>query len=88
MVARLRSTTFCGIEALEVEVEVDVARRGFAGTILVGAGGLAQEAKSGFGIADAKDGLRASARQLIATSTSRNLGLQDFERVVSRGRLR
>ena len=36
MVARLRSTTFCGIEALEVEVEVDVARRGFAGTIIVG----------------------------------------------------
>ena len=36
MVARLRSATFCGIEALEVEVEVDVARRGFSGTVLVG----------------------------------------------------
>ncbi len=36
MVARLRSVTFTGIDAVEVEVEVDVARRGFAGTVLVG----------------------------------------------------
>ncbi len=36
MVARLHSVAFCGIEAIEVEVEVDVARRGFSGTILVG----------------------------------------------------
>ena len=36
MVARLRSATFSGIDAVEVEVEVDVARRGFAGTTLVG----------------------------------------------------
>ncbi len=36
MVARLHSVAFRGIEAIEVEVEVDVARRGFAGTTLVG----------------------------------------------------
>lgn len=36
MVARLHSVTFSGIEAVPVEVEVDVARRGFAGVTLVG----------------------------------------------------
>ncbi len=36
MVARLHSATFSGIEALRVEVEVDVARRGFAGATVVG----------------------------------------------------
>jgi len=36
MVARLHSATFSGIEAVNVEIEVDVARRGFSGTILVG----------------------------------------------------
>ena len=36
MVARLDSATFSGIEAVRVEVEVDVARRGFAGATVVG----------------------------------------------------
>ncbi len=36
MVARLHSATFSGIEAVQVEVEVDVARRGFAGATVVG----------------------------------------------------
>jgi len=36
MVARLHSATFSGIEAVRVEVEVDVARRGFAGATVVG----------------------------------------------------
>ena len=36
MVARLHSATFCGIEAVPVEVEVDVSPRGFAAPILVG----------------------------------------------------
>ncbi len=36
MVARLHSATFSGIEAVPVEVEVDVARRGFSGATLVG----------------------------------------------------
>lgn len=36
MVARLHSATFSGIEAVRVEVEVDVARRGFAGAVVVG----------------------------------------------------
>ncbi|UCE61028.1 MAG: YifB family Mg chelatase-like AAA ATPase [Phycisphaerales bacterium] len=36
MVSRLHSATFFGIEALGVEVEVDVARRGFAGATVVG----------------------------------------------------
>ncbi len=36
MVSRLHSTTFCGIDAVRVEVEVDVARRGFAGATVVG----------------------------------------------------
>ena len=36
MVARLHSATFSGIEAVPVEVEVDVATRGFAGPTLVG----------------------------------------------------
>ena len=36
MIARLHSVAFNGIEAVPVEVEVDVARRGFAGTAVVG----------------------------------------------------
>ncbi len=36
MIARLNSIAFNGIEAISVEVEVDVARRGFAGATLVG----------------------------------------------------
>ena len=36
MVARLYSSTFSGIEALSVEVEVDVSARGFSGSALVG----------------------------------------------------
>ena len=36
VVARLNSAAFSGIEALRVEVEVDVARRGFASAIVVG----------------------------------------------------
>ncbi len=36
MVARLHSATFFGIEAVQVEVEVDVARHGFAGATVVG----------------------------------------------------
>jgi len=40
MIARLRSVEFTGIEATPVEVEVDVARRGFAGTTLVGGGAI------------------------------------------------
>ncbi len=36
MVARLHSATFSGIEAVQVEVEVDVSRKGFAGTTIVG----------------------------------------------------
>ncbi len=36
MVAQLHSVTFSGIEALRIEVEVDVARRGFSGATVVG----------------------------------------------------
>ncbi len=36
MVARLHSVTFSGIEAVQVEVEVDVSRHGFAGATVVG----------------------------------------------------
>ncbi len=36
MIARLHSVAFHGIEAVPVEVEVDVARHGFAGTAVVG----------------------------------------------------
>ena len=36
MVARLHSATFSGIDAVRVEVEVDVSRRGFAGAVVVG----------------------------------------------------
>ena len=36
MIARLHSVAFAGIEALPVEVEVDVSRRGFASAIIVG----------------------------------------------------
>ncbi|MCH7526579.1 MAG: hypothetical protein IID39_03995, partial [Planctomycetes bacterium] len=36
MVARLHSVAFFGIEAVAVEVEVDVARHGFAGATVVG----------------------------------------------------
>ena len=36
MVARLHSATFSGIDAVQVEVEVDVSRKGFAGTTIVG----------------------------------------------------
>ena len=36
MVARLQSATFVGIDAVRVEVEVDVNRRGFAGATVVG----------------------------------------------------
>jgi len=36
MVAKLHSATFFGIEAVQVEVEVDVSRRGFAGATVVG----------------------------------------------------
>ena len=36
MIARLHSVAFCGIEAVPVEVEVDVARRGFASVAVVG----------------------------------------------------
>ena len=36
MVARLNSASFSGIDAVQVEVEVDVARRGFSGTNVVG----------------------------------------------------
>ena len=36
MVAKLSSAAFCGIEAILIEVEVDVAQRGFAGATVVG----------------------------------------------------
>jgi magnesium chelatase family protein len=36
MIARLHSVAFHGIEAVPIEVEVDVARRGFSGTAIVG----------------------------------------------------
>ena len=36
MIARLHSVAFNGIEALPIEVEVDVAKRGFAGATVVG----------------------------------------------------
>ncbi|MFQ5490652.1 MAG: YifB family Mg chelatase-like AAA ATPase [Phycisphaerae bacterium] len=36
MIARLHSVAFHGIEAVPVEVEVDVAHRGFSGTAIVG----------------------------------------------------
>ncbi|MBI4719432.1 MAG: YifB family Mg chelatase-like AAA ATPase [Planctomycetes bacterium] len=36
MIARLNSVAFNGIEAVPIEVEVDVARRGFAGATIVG----------------------------------------------------
>ena len=36
MISRLHSAAFYGIEGLPVEVEVDVAHRGFAGTAVVG----------------------------------------------------
>ncbi len=36
MIAQLHSVAFNGIQAVPVEVEVDVARRGFAGTAVVG----------------------------------------------------
>lgn len=36
MIARLHSVAFFGIEASLIEVEVDVAKRGFAGTMIVG----------------------------------------------------
>jgi len=36
MVSRFHSTAFSGIEAVPVEVEVDVSPKGFAGTMLVG----------------------------------------------------
>ena len=36
MVSKLHSAAFSGIEAVPVEVEVDVARRGFAGATIVG----------------------------------------------------
>ncbi len=36
MVARLHSTAFVGIEAIPVEVEVDVSKRGFSGAMVVG----------------------------------------------------
>ncbi|MCH7925483.1 MAG: ATP-binding protein, partial [Planctomycetes bacterium] len=36
MIARLPSAAYCGIEAVLVEVEVDVSRRGFAGATVVG----------------------------------------------------
>ncbi len=36
MVSRLHSVTFTGIEAVLIEVEVDVARKGFAGSMVVG----------------------------------------------------
>lgn len=36
MVAQLHSATFVGIEAVRVEVEVDVAKRGFSGASIVG----------------------------------------------------
>jgi magnesium chelatase family protein len=36
MVARLHSATFFGIEAIPVEVEVDVSRSGFSGPTIVG----------------------------------------------------
>ena len=36
MIARLHSVAFAGIEALSVEIEVDVSRRGFASAIIVG----------------------------------------------------
>ncbi|MBI1826255.1 MAG: YifB family Mg chelatase-like AAA ATPase [Planctomycetes bacterium] len=36
MVARLHSATFAGIDAIRIEVEVDVNRHGFAGTAVVG----------------------------------------------------
>ena len=36
MIARLNSVAFFGIEAVPIEVEVDVARRGFAGAVVVG----------------------------------------------------
>jgi len=36
MVARIHSATFAGIEAVQVEVEVDVSHHGFAGAVVVG----------------------------------------------------
>jgi len=36
MIARLHSVVFCGIEAVPIEVEVDVARRGFASVAVLG----------------------------------------------------
>ena len=36
MIARLHSVAFCGIDAVPIEVEVDVAQHGFAGTAVVG----------------------------------------------------
>ncbi len=36
MIARLNSVAFCGIQAVPVEVEVDIASRGFAGATVVG----------------------------------------------------
>ena len=36
MIARLPSATYCGIEAVAVEVEVDVSRHGIAGATVVG----------------------------------------------------
>ncbi|MDO8630383.1 MAG: YifB family Mg chelatase-like AAA ATPase [Phycisphaerales bacterium] len=36
MVARLQSAAFCGIDAIRIEVEVDVNRHGFAGATVVG----------------------------------------------------
>lgn len=36
MIARLHSVAFCGIEAMPVEVEVDVSPRGFANVAIVG----------------------------------------------------
>jgi len=36
MVARLQSAAFCGIDALRIEVEVDVNRHGFSGPTVVG----------------------------------------------------
>ncbi len=36
MIARLQSVAFNGIQAVPVEIEVDVARRGFAGATVVG----------------------------------------------------
>ncbi len=36
MIARLSSVAFNGIEAVPVEIEVDVSRRGFSGPLIVG----------------------------------------------------